>query len=241
MSANTLEEGREKALKAGMNSFVSKPFHLDELVETILHVTAHRSILPGAPSAFNANDALNRLGGHQDIYLHALTAFTHDIPKLLKELPKTCTDCTDEQLKRTLHTLKGLSATVGADALTTVANNTYQKFKDKALNPKQWPKYYRLLNKIGLDARVSAQKMLDESTSKAKTTSLSLQKTSHLFKKLIPFLETNNLKALDLYAQLKQHIGTDEMLEKAIEQLDFKAAAQRCQLLMKQQKTKGRS
>ena len=39
MSANTFEESRDKAIKVGMNDFVSKPFHLDELVAKILQYT----------------------------------------------------------------------------------------------------------------------------------------------------------------------------------------------------------
>lgn len=215
-----------------MNAFVCKPFRLDDLVATILQVTTTPSTSVRSTD-FDDDEALNRFAGNRDIYVHALAAFTQDVQKLLNDLPKLFPDPTDEKLNRTLHTLKGLAATVGANALVTVAKEIYQKLKDGSLSHKQWPKYHRALKAKGLDAIASAQRILKESAPESKESPL-LSHKLHLFKKLIPYLETNNLKALELYAELKQRVGTDKALDAAMERLDFKTAVIRCQLLIKQ-------
>jgi two-component system sensor histidine kinase/response regulator len=162
-----------------------------------------------------------------------LSAFTQDVQKLLSELPKSLPAHTDQTLNRTLHTLKGLAATVGANTLVTVTNEIYQKFKEGSLSHKQWPKYHRALKAKGLDAIASAQRFLKETVPESKESPLLINKL-HLFKKLIPYLESNNMKALELYAELKQRVGIDKALDAAINRLDFKTATSRCKLLITQ-------
>ena len=221
-----------------MDDFVSKPFRLDALIETILKFTSP-TVISAPPLDFDKNDALSRLGGSQEVYIHILITFIQDTQTLLKDLPESFPKEIDEQFHRTLHTLKGLAATVGANALHAAAHEVYQKIKDGKLNNKQWSQYHRILNKIGLEAIASAQQIIKESAPTPKQSNLLINEL-HLFKKLIPYLEANNMKALELYAKLKEQIGIDEPLDTAIERLDFKTAATRCQLLLKQN-NEGRS
>ena len=232
MSANTFEESRDKAIKVGMNDFVSKPFHLDELVAKILQYTKSIMITEGHQN-FDEKDALNRFRGNKEIYARTLAAFIQDVKKLLNELPPLLPGDNDEQFNRTLHTLKGLASTVGANALFTIANDVYQQFKKGLLTNKEWHRFHRELNNISLEAILWAENILKKSPVKSNKLPLVVNKL-HLFKKLIPYLETNNMKALGLYAELKQEIGTDEILDEAIESLNFKAAIARCQFLIKE-------
>ena len=39
MTANSFREDREKALAAGMDRFIAKPFEADQLIETLLACT----------------------------------------------------------------------------------------------------------------------------------------------------------------------------------------------------------
>lgn len=239
MSANVAEESRREAIHVGMNNFVGKPFRLDELVTTILQVKTKNYSTAVSVQAFDENEALNRFGGNQAIYAHALSAFIQDVQELLDELPQTLTKHLDgNQFDRTLHTLKGLAGTVGANALAKVVNEAYQKLKEDSLSNTEWIQYYSAMNTIGLDAIARAETLLKNPDLKSHQAQLDPKKV-HLFKKLLPYLKTNNMKAFELYTELKQQIGIDETLDAAIFRLDFKAAADRCRFLMKQNITGG--
>ena len=143
MTANALDSERRACLQAGMNDHVGKPFELDHLVGVLRRYTG-RPIAPPmrrdtAPPQDDAPDsaiaqaaaaagvdisaALARLGGKRHIYIRMLETFVTDMaamPATLRahEQGHHSGALSASQL---LHTLKGLAATLGFNALSAQA------------------------------------------------------------------------------------------------------------------------
>jgi HPt (histidine-containing phosphotransfer) domain-containing protein len=138
---------RDACLAAGMNAHVGKPFALAPLVELLLKLTCNTSktatvetcektstatllltnavksnSAPPLPpvDAVDIAGALDRLGGNLTLYVRVLQSYLIDIAALPGEFDICMTHHDLATAMRLLHTVKGLSATVGASYLTAV-------------------------------------------------------------------------------------------------------------------------
>ena len=124
MTANVMIQDIEKCLAAGMDAHIGKPFEVEDFYGTLLEVLhVSLSIAPQQHTAANANkrikvsfakkEALKKLGGNVALWRKLFSSFYEtygEIPQKIHELI--------EKQDRTLlidyvHTLKGLSGTVG--------------------------------------------------------------------------------------------------------------------------------
>jgi CheY-like chemotaxis protein len=142
MTANAMHSDREECLAAGMNEHIGKPFDVQELVQTlIVHtgwtgeragVNLPSSLPPAAPQpALSAPgpwpeglavaQALARMGGNKALLQRSIQAFVSDAHSLPQRLQHSLQSTDVAQAKRDLHAFKGLSATVGAPALSDLA------------------------------------------------------------------------------------------------------------------------
>ena len=141
MTANAMAADREACLAAGMNDHVGKPFDLDHLVAVLLRLTGRSAAAASAgrpdtqpaaplPAAVRAaaeaagvdiDRALARLGGKLKVYGRTLRSFTADLQLLPQRLDDQRQRGERDELRRELHTLKGVAATVGVTALASVA------------------------------------------------------------------------------------------------------------------------
>ena len=146
MTANAMTSDREACLAAGMNEHVGKPFNLPSLVTLLLNITRAASRTPEArPSStplfrpapvvlpvaqeVDVEDALERLGGDTALYARILQAYLSEIAGLPDQLDSLLREDDIAGASRLLHTLKGLSATVGASYLAEVAKSAESKLK----------------------------------------------------------------------------------------------------------------
>ncbi|MBC7939539.1 MAG: PAS-domain containing protein, partial [Chitinophagaceae bacterium] len=140
MTANAMASDREACLAAGMNDHVGKPFELDQLVAVLLRLSGRAAVaasaltsnesappLPAAVLAAAAvagveiEQALARLGGKLKVYGRTLRSFKTDLQGLPQELESQLRRGERNELRRELHTLKGVAATVGVTALAKLA------------------------------------------------------------------------------------------------------------------------
>jgi CheY-like chemotaxis protein/nitrogen-specific signal transduction histidine kinase len=141
MTANAMAADREACLAAGMDDHVGKPFDLDQLVAVLLRVSGRSAepvsgALQGIPPAtelppavraaavaagVDIERALARLGGKLKVYGRTLRSFTADLRLLPQRLDDQRQRGERDELRRELHTLKGVAATVGVTALASVA------------------------------------------------------------------------------------------------------------------------
>jgi CheY-like chemotaxis protein len=141
MTANAMASDRDDCLAAGMNDHVGKPFDLDHLVAVLrrqaglavaLHAMAGttqdaEATLPptvrlaAERAQVDIAAALNRLGGKTSVYQRMFRGFVKDLAAMPGELQALVARGETTQASNLLHTLKGLAATVGATALSSVA------------------------------------------------------------------------------------------------------------------------
>jgi CheY-like chemotaxis protein len=148
MTANAMASDRAACLEAGMDDHIGKPFDLDQLVAMLLQLTARdagalpatASIVqaaqdtaptpaPAQPPVLDAATALDRFGGNKDMLFTVLRSFVRDTVLVPQQLLSQLQDGAWEQAARTLHTLKGLAATVGASALAAQAEALEKQVK----------------------------------------------------------------------------------------------------------------
>jgi two-component system sensor histidine kinase/response regulator len=131
MTANTMAGDSDASLAAGMDGHVGKPFDLGELVEVILAHAGSRASRRWASRAVDTiavkaadvdlDGALQRLGGNLAFYRKLYPRFRDDTAGMIDAFSQAMTQGQHEAAGRLAHTVKGLSATFGATALSRAA------------------------------------------------------------------------------------------------------------------------
>jgi PAS domain S-box-containing protein len=129
MTANAMQGDREICLAAGMDDYLSKPIHLDELAEALGRCTPRDAgpAEPPQPASELGHDGgvldlegLERLRKEADdraFVVELIDTFLRDAPALLETLRGSLEDAEAEQLRRTAHTLKSNGQVFGATRL----------------------------------------------------------------------------------------------------------------------------
>ncbi len=148
MTANAMASDRAACLAAGMNDHVGKPFDLPHLIEVLLNFTkrthanttsqptiASRRLAADEPPApaqqdplaladvtsVDVDGAVMRMGGDRELYGAILEAYLQELTQQPDLLDAALAQSDYPGATRLLHTLKGLSATVGASYMEAVA------------------------------------------------------------------------------------------------------------------------
>jgi CheY-like chemotaxis protein len=266
MTANAMVSDREACLGVGMNDHVGKPFDINDLVRVLRRNARWGDALPALPTTeltltpdllqtaaaagVDLNAALHRLGGKQDVYRRMLSTFLTDLKtmpgQLLGFAQSMANGDSPDSAKRSLHTLKGLAATLGAMALSAEGANAERIM---ATNPtaelalatahqveraivKVLPGLQSLLDFLekdhqgaGTGSDASADPALDRPGLLA-----ALQSMENL-------LEASDMESMNAMADLQQKFGValgDEIaaLEAAMADLDFDGALPLCKTLV---------
>jgi TMAO reductase system sensor TorS len=167
-TAHAFAEDRERCLEAGMDEYISKPIRTSELLKIlgrfapsprhgrVARVRTAQELMPAespfAPqNAFNLEALRNRLGGDDEVVREMVHLFFSHTPTLVTEVRSAVQSENWELLMRLLHTLKGGSATFGADRLADLARQMEQMAKESDKDG-----IHSLLSR--LDAELSAVK-----------------------------------------------------------------------------------
>jgi len=146
MTANAMQVDKERCLAAGMNGFVSKPIHPEELWQALLNAITPRPGLgqesalptlapqPAAPaSQQQVLDALRQVDGlnvdqglslsNQNItlYMDMLSRFVKSQESAVELMQQALAKADGATAERLAHTLKGLAASLGAEPLRVLA------------------------------------------------------------------------------------------------------------------------
>jgi CheY-like chemotaxis protein/HPt (histidine-containing phosphotransfer) domain-containing protein len=155
MSANVMAEDVTQCLAAGMNDHVGKPFELGSLVALLRHHvgwtnlsaaehTALTSVMSSAGVELLGADqsgqidlaqALEWVDGDTTLYRAFAEGFVRDIADNADQLAQHLGRGEQKDAMRILHTLKGLSRTVGANQLADFAARHEAELKGIPLDP----------------------------------------------------------------------------------------------------------
>jgi two-component system sensor histidine kinase/response regulator len=125
----------QKYAEAGMTDHIAKPIDPDSLIAELAKwivptnpaatpvsrpaAPGASSALPGAPDipGVNVAESLRRMGGNLKIYYRMLEQFSLDQKNVVAEIRTALAGGDQKKAERLAHTLKGLSGTIGSDAL----------------------------------------------------------------------------------------------------------------------------
>ncbi|SFP03142.1 response regulator [Hydrogenimonas thermophila] len=201
LTANAMKEDVEKTKLAGMNEHLNKPIEVEKLYATLLKFISKKESsseiktkkeeieLPEFTN-IDISIGLKYLSNNKKLYLKILNDFYESYKDVKLE------ELSDEEFKRVTHTIKGLSANIGANSLHTIA-----KELDVTQNKSLLPEFYKELNAV-----------IDELEEK-----LSKIDNQRDFK---PELDTETrdelLEALKEYAKKRRSKLCNEVLEKLL-------------------------
>ncbi|MBF0448471.1 MAG: response regulator [Magnetococcales bacterium] len=143
MTANVMAGDREKCLKVGMNDHIAKPIEPARLYDALIrHIRAKPGTPPNQPDSFvittdqshgpdavafpdlagiDVKTGIRNVGGNQDLYLKILTKYTNNQRNAAKIMAASLQNGHLKEIIQTAHTLKGVSATIGATTLAMLA------------------------------------------------------------------------------------------------------------------------
>jgi CheY-like chemotaxis protein/HPt (histidine-containing phosphotransfer) domain-containing protein len=132
MTANAMQDDRERCRAAGMDDYVSKPIRVEELVAALERGAARDtdSIRPGGLAARPSTEALDRTAFEGlratmgDAVLDELTStFVEDSQELVGTMRRALAGKDADSVRRAAHSLKSNAATFGAMTLSTLARD----------------------------------------------------------------------------------------------------------------------
>ena len=136
MTADVVGAAREECLAAGMNDFVSKPFAIETLLQTIARwaaagetqpprdgeaVPAVAHTLPASLPGIDVADGLRLLGGHEVSYRNLLARFRQDHGQSDRTIARVLAEGNRADAEREAHSVKGLAGQMCAHELSACA------------------------------------------------------------------------------------------------------------------------
>jgi PAS domain S-box-containing protein len=133
MTANAMQGDREICLAAGMDDYVSKPIHLDELAEALGRCSRRAA---GEADGVLDPEALEQLAaraGDRAFVVELVNTFLRDAPALLATCRDALEDAHAPELRRAAHTLKSNGRVFGASRLAELCQELEEMAKVETL------------------------------------------------------------------------------------------------------------
>ncbi len=274
MTANAMASDREACLAAGMDEHIGKPFNIDRLVALLRRLAGRAAMaaldaglsaaaaapvqhasLPAAVQAAAAAAgvdlaaALQRMGGKRAVYARMLRHTLQDFGKLAQTLQQPLAEAEVAEAARSLHTLKGLAATLGIRALAQAAaagENTVSAGLPAAeamaacaavgaTLGSLLPALAELADRLRADESEAAAPDADTTGGLPDDRAALHQGLAHLAR----LLEQSDMRATELTPALRQQAGHRpgpvwDRLDDAVGALDFEGASTLCRQLLQE-------
>jgi signal transduction histidine kinase/CheY-like chemotaxis protein len=262
MTANAMESDRQKCLAAGMNDHLGKPIEPEKLWASLRQWCAHAPIEEKSTSAqknrpsdptgkalhtpslhaipgLDMETGVRRLMGRENLYYSILRKFVVSERAFPQQMAAAIAAANWHTAERLAHTLKGMSAQIGAFHLEQAARELEQ-----ALRQQEAPEKLRPLNQVVnnhllalLDALEAA---LPEDPVKNEHQPVNREHLAHVCHRLAEMLEEDNFSVHELakahVSLLRDGLGEPyAQIEAAIENFDFAGALAKLKAVADQQ------
>ena len=147
LSANSQESHAQYYIRLGMDDYLAKPITLQMVQEKLLKWLPNSYHLPktikslsnqkhNAMNTFNTSllAELESISGSKQEVKKMLISYLEDTHQLVDSINKAHQNKSKEELKRSVHTLKGLSATIGASAMHNISQSIDIQLKQNDFN-----------------------------------------------------------------------------------------------------------
>lgn len=265
MTANAMVEDKNAAIQAGMDDHIGKPFEIAKLAQLILHWCKSKQhqakptnpqpvhsdnprvqelILLGQKYGLDVSTALSRLGGNWKMYVRLLNNFSEEMRSKREKLLMVKQTGDLQALSFIVHSIKGISGTVGAQSVYSSALEIDQQCKKGNLDQVDMEMLNRLeeqMQAISLSS-VDYQQLFNQLEIPIQSTVVNRDNLRSDFEKLSNLLSASSMSALNQFEILRADYFThfpDQMIELAglIERLDFETAKDLCTRIIQEQTT----
>ncbi len=146
MTAHASEEDKDASMKVGMNAHLTKPLEPMALFATlnswlpaapvakketpakVTKVARRAKKLPDALEGFNLNGGLATVGGNEGLYISLLLKFADRYATINDDITECLKKSDLEGAIRHAHTVRGIAANLGAEALAAAAETLEKSF-----------------------------------------------------------------------------------------------------------------
>jgi len=241
LTANALLRDIKKTQEYGMNAHLNKPIEVEKLFSTLLtyvskkcevedvHISENQKNLSEIIPDFihiDTADGLRRLVGDKALYSKILRDFANDYQEITNELRQFLKEDINVA-KRIIHTIKGLSANIGAKALHEIAVKVDQTLDQDLLQPFE-TELMNVINEIKNSSLFNVQQ-----ESQKKKEGISKDKRNELFQELMAGLKKRRppliqpvIDQLESYELLLSDTELLEKIKPLIKKYKFKQALQ---------------
>ena len=251
MTANVMEEDRQRAAQAGMNAHVAKPVDVEELIAILRRLAPH-AVAPAAPAAapvaqappaaaytlpddlpgIDLDTALARMGGNYDALAALLRRFERTHGDTVLDVRAALGAGQRQAAAQLLHRLRGVAANLGATEVARLTASAeaalHGDHPDLAL--------HGALDalQLALTTVVTGARAINVIEETIPTSNTSLDELAQTLAELQGLLQNNNLKALEYVRALRPALAEQEhaALADAVDSLNFDAAARLVQAIM---------
>ncbi len=218
MTANAMAGDRERCLDAGMNDHVTKPIDPDQLVRTLARwvqpgsaaaITALARRLPSrvaqtlpalAPVAgLDMKQGLHHALGRQSLYVSLLRKFATEQQEFPAQLIAARAQADWQAAERLVHTLKGLSAQIGASGLRSQAERLEVAVRQRE-EPQRLNALQAAVSKQLTELLDSIAKSLPPEEPTPATAAVDTVQLQTLCKRLSAQLMTDDFTSIDTFA-----------------------------------------
>ena len=169
MTANAMQQDRERCAEAGMDDHIAKPIDTSELYSKLLkwidpkfkddnfEFSSHQQDTEGQDelaiaelSGIDVQEGLSRVNDDRGLFTKLLNSFSKNNQDTFHNLEASWQDHDYTQGEITAHTLKGASASLGAHRLSQVAFIFEQAFKQQNddIHPESWQELSAALQQV---------------------------------------------------------------------------------------------
>jgi len=136
MTAHAMTGDRERCLEAGMDGYITKPVRFSDIEQTLagLAGTPGTPAEPAQAASWNKVEALDRIGGDEELLREVCEIFLEESPKLLKKLQQAVAAGDADGVVRAAHSLKGESSYLSASGTSRAARQLEEMGHNKDLS-----------------------------------------------------------------------------------------------------------